>query len=166
MGVHEDKLIGLRRHVVSTRANDRKESRARFEKATEQLSEKCSCRVRVRTLYHGTTVENGTKIMATGFKVFKNVGAFGRGVNLSPDVKHTLAYLPPAGDACTLVCRVAIGKMHENTSRHVKGNPNTVPDFIKPKPGFDAMYGAGGMIVVVPSAARVLPVRMIVHIAS
>jgi hypothetical protein len=51
----------------------------------------------------------------------------------------------------------------KNTSRHVKGNPNTVPDFIKLKPGFDAMYGAGGMIIVSRLPPRVLPVRMIVH---
>jgi hypothetical protein len=53
--------------------------------------------------------------------------------------------------------------MHENTSRHVKGHRDTVPDFIRPKAGYDAMFGAGGLIVIVPSTARVLPIRLIIH---
>lgn len=92
--------------------------------------------------------------MTEGFKIPKRGGCFGRGVNLSPDVEHTLMY--KSGEACTLVCKVAIGRAHANTSRQV-------PDHVRPKRGYDAMYGAVGMIVVVPSAARVRPVRMIVH---
>jgi enhancing lycopene biosynthesis protein 2 len=165
MGSAEDELLRLGRRVVSSARNDGEGGKARFERAREELSRRCGCRVAVRTLFHSTSVENGRQIMAGGFKVSKNASssAFGRGVNLSPDLKHTLMYVSPSGDACTLVCRVAIGRMHANTSRRVGGKADTVPDFIRPKRGYDAMCGADGVIVVVPAAARVLPVRMIVH---
>lgn len=134
---------------------------ARFERAKQALSERCNCNVRVRTMYHTTSVAAGHAIMAEGFRIPKRGGCFGRGVNLSPDVEHTLMYR--SGEACTLVCKVAIGKAHANTSRQVQGQRDTVPNHMLPKRGYDAMYGAGGMIVVVPSAARVRPIRMIVH---
>lgn len=134
---------------------------ARFEAAKQALTERCACKVRVRTMYHTTSVAAGESIMAEGFRIPKHGGCFGRGVNLSPDVEHTLMY--KSGEACTLVCKVAIGKAHANTSRDIPGKRDTVPDHMRPKRGYDAMYGAGGMIVVVPSAARVRAVRMIVH---
>lgn len=71
-------------------------------------------------------------------------------------------YVPQKQNSCILVCDVAIGKMHENASRPIKGKRDTVPDHIRPMRGYDAMYGAGGLIVVVPSTARVVPVSMIV----
>lgn len=164
MGLHEEKLLLLGRKVTST-ALANQSLTSKFEKAKKALSAKCECRVKVRTLYHGTSVENGQMIMSEGFKIFGNVGAFGIGVNLSPNLKHTLMYA--SGDeSCTIVCKVAIGKMHANTSCEVKGHRGSVPDHIKPRRGYDAMYGSRGMIIVVPSAARVLPVRMIIHRGS
>lgn len=136
---------------------------ASFERAKQALSDRCACKVRVGTMYHTTSVAAGESIMAEGFRIPKHGGCFGRGVNLSPDVKHTLMY--KSGQACTLECKVAIGKIHENTSRKIPGKRDTIPDHVRPKRGFDAMYGAGGTIVVVPSAARVRPMRMIVHSA-
>lgn len=143
------------------RVDNSKDDGMRFERAKQALSERCACKVRVKTMYHTTSVAAGQAIMAEGFRIPKHGGCFGRGVNLSPDPAHTLMY--KSGEACTLV---AIGKMHDNTSREVAGKRDTVPDHMRPKRGYDAMYGAGGMIVVVPSAARVRAVRMIVHSTS
>lgn len=92
---------------------------ARFERAKQALSERCACKVRVRTMYHTTSVSAGESIMAEGFRNPKHGGCFGRGVNLSPDVRHTLMY--HTGKACTLECKVAISKAHENTSREGAG---------------------------------------------
>lgn len=162
MGVHEDKLTKLKRKVIRSTSNDSSRHKSRFAKAVASLSKKCGCKVQERTLYHGTSVRNGENIMQGGFKIFDNQGAFGKGVNLSPDIGHTLMYR--SGEACTIVCKVAIGRIHENISREIEGKTDgSVPDHIMPKRGYDAMYGAGGLIVVVPSAERVLPVRMIVH---
>jgi hypothetical protein len=55
-------------------------------------------------------------------------GAFGKGVNLTPDIEHALMYVPQKQNSCILVCDVAMGKMHENLSRPVKGKRDTVPD--------------------------------------
>lgn len=155
----EEKIVRAGRRILRIEKTTR--DGTRFERAKVALSERCACKVRVRTMYHTTSVAAGEAIMLEGFRIPKRGGCFGRGVNLSPDVEHTLMYKP--GEACTLVCRVAIGKMHANFSREVPGKRDTVPDHMRPKRGYDAMYGAGGMIVVVPSAARVRPVRMIVH---
>jgi hypothetical protein len=155
----EEAIVRAGRRVL--RVENAKGDVARFERAKQALSERCACKVRVKTMYHTTSVAAGEAIMAEGFRIPKRGGCFGRGVNLSPDVEHTLMY--KSGQACTLECDVAIGKTHENTSREVPGKRDTVPDHMRPKRGYDAMYGAGGMIVVVPSAARVRPVRMIVH---
>lgn len=64
---------------------------------------------------------------------------------------------------CTLVCEAAIGRMHSNDSLEVPGQAHTVAKYDHPKAGFDAMYGMGGSIVVVPSPARVRVTRMLVH---
>jgi Poly(ADP-ribose) polymerase catalytic domain len=158
----EELIVRAGRKVL--RVDKTTDGGSRFERAKKALSERCDCNVRVRTMYHTTSVAAGRAIMAEGFRVPKRGGCFGRGVNLSPDVEHTLMY--NSGEACTLVCKVAIGKAHANTSRQVPGQRDTVPDHMRPKRGYDAMYGAGGMIVVVPSAARVRPVRMIVHVTA
>lgn len=155
----EEKIVRAGRRIL--RIENTTRDGTSFERAKQALTERCGCKVRVRTMYHTTSVAAGESIMAEGFRIPKRGGCFGRGVNLSPDVEHTLMY--GSGEACTLVCRVAIGKMHANFSREVPGKRDTVPDHMRPKRGYDAMYGAGGMIVVVPSAARVRPVRMIVH---
>ena len=79
-------------------------------------------------------------------------------------VEYTLLYMPSRGECCcTLVCEAAIGRSHANRSREVPGHLDTVPDNQRPRPGYDAMSGAGGLIVVIPSAARVRPLLMIVH---
>ena len=155
----EEVIVRTGRKVL--RIEKAKGDGARFERAKQALTQRCECKVRVRTMFHTTSVAAGEAIMAEGFRIPKHGGCFGRGVNLSPDVKHTLMY--KSGEACTLECRVAIGKAHANMSRKVPGVRDTVPDHVRPRRGYDAMYGAGGMIVVVPSAARVRPVRMIVH---
>lgn len=152
----EEAIVRAGRKVL--RVEKTTDTGARFERAKQALSERCNCNVRVRTMYHTTSVAAGEAIMAEGFRIPKRGGCFGRGVNLSPDVEHTLMY--KSGEA--LVCKVTIGKAHANTSRDIPGKRDTVPDHMRPKRGYDAMYGAGGMIVV-PSAARVRPVRMIVH---
>jgi hypothetical protein len=68
-------------------------------------------------------------------------------------------YVPQKQNSCILVCDVAIGKMHENLSRPVKGKRDTVPDHIRPMRGYDVWCG---WTIVVPSTARVVPVSMIV----
>jgi hypothetical protein len=162
---HEDRVTALGRRVVSSTVNGNKRHLERFEKAERALSDRCDCKPRMRILYHGTSVANGQNIMASGFKIPRGPGgsAFGKGVNLTPDLEHSLMYTPRDGESCTLVCRVAIGKMHENTSRKAVGRQDTVPDFMRPKRGYDAMTGAAGKIIVVPAVSRVLPMRMIVH---
>jgi hypothetical protein len=155
----EEVIVRVGRKVV--RVDSAPGAGARFERAKQALSERCKCKVSVKTMYHTTSVAAGESIMAEGFRIPKHGGCFGRGVNLSPDVEHTLMY--KSGEACTLVCKVAIGKAHANTSRDIPGKRDTVPDHVRPRRGYDAMYGAGGMIVVIPSASRVRPMRMIVH---
>ena len=139
----------------------------RFERAKAALAKKCGCAVRVvEPLFHGTSAKAGRMICESGFKVGPNANAFGRGVNLSPKIEHTLLYLHGRPEACTLVCAAAIGKTHENESRQVAGQHDTVPDNVRPRPGFDAMTGMGGLILVVPSAARVRPIAAIYHRAA
>ena len=119
-------------------------------------------------LYHGTSVEAAAGIERAGFLVpsASSAHAFGRGVNLTPDPAHTLLYIPRRGPACLVVCDVAIKRTHVNISREVEGSSDTVPDRLRPRPGFDAMTGANGLIVVVPSVARVLPRWIVTHVAK
>jgi hypothetical protein len=54
--------------------------------------------------------------------------------------------------------------MHVNTSREEpRAAATSIPDHVRPMPGFDAMYGAGGKIIVVPCSARVLPRWLVFH---
>ena len=62
-----------------------------------------------------------------------------------------------------VVCDVAIARMHASTSRELPDQTYSVPDHVRPKAGYDAMYGMDGMIVVVPSVARVLPRWLFFH---
>jgi hypothetical protein len=137
----------------------------RFKAASARLSKTCACKPKVHgPLYHTTTVANGKAIVKEGFKVFrdgKHGHAFGIGVNLSPDFKHTLIY--GGNTACTLVCEAVIGRSHDNASIEVPGQSNTVAQYERPRPGYDAMTGFNGMFVVIPSPARVRVLRMIVH---
>jgi hypothetical protein len=109
----EEVIVKAGRRVL--RVEKTTDSGSRFDRAKQALSERCKCKVSVKTMYHTTSNAAGEAIMAEGFRIPKRGGCFGRGVNLSPDVKHTLMY--KSGEACTLECRVAIGKIHENTSR-------------------------------------------------
>ncbi len=142
----------------------------RFDAAKAALAARnAGQRVHTRRLYHGTSPEAARLIAVDGFRIDRTssarTGAFGAGINLTPDVAHTLLYTRGRATACIVVCDVAISRMHVNVSR----NPDdgraitSVPDHVHPKPGFDAMYGAGGKIVVVPCSARVLPRWLIFH---
>ena len=138
----------------------------KFAHARKLLQSKCKCRVHViAPLFHTTSVDAGNSILVSGFKVPPGFRAFGAGVNLSPDLKHTMLYTLP-GTSCTLVCEAVVGRWHENLSMEVPGSDVTIPQFIRPKHGFDTMYGAGGLIVVIPSAARVRPLVMLEHVAA
>jgi hypothetical protein len=90
----------------------------RFRAATARLSKTCACKPKVRgPLYHTTTLASAKAIAREGFKVFrdgKHGHAFGIGVNLSPDFKHTLLY--GRKTACTLVCEAVIGRSHDNAT--------------------------------------------------
>ena len=118
-------------------------------------------------MYHGTVPTAAESIAADGFRIdHSHVGAFGAGVNLTPDVKHTLLYAPSGKKAaCLVVCDVAISRMHANVSRpsNDPSATSSIPDHVRPMRGYDAMYGAGGEIVVVPCCARVLPRWIVWH---
>jgi len=136
----------------------------RFRAASALLARRAGVPARVKRLYHGTSVAAAASIVRDGFKIpTRGSFAFGRGVNLTPDPVHTLMYARARTNACLVVCDVAIARWHANTSRQVQGSDDSVPDYMAPRRGHDAMYGARGMIVVVPSAARVLPRWVITH---
>ena len=137
----------------------------RYEAAKVDLESRTGRHVCTHRLYHGTSSAAARSIAIQGFRIerTKRTGAFGTGVNLTPAVSHTLLYSPTVG--CIVVCDVAISRMHINISREDVQNPEatTIPDHMRPKPGFDAMYGAGGKIIVVPCSARVLPRWLVFH---
>jgi len=136
-----------------------------FVRAHRRLAASCKCRVVVKTMFHTTTVESAKAILEQGFKtsgVHKAHGSVhGLGVNLSPVPDHTLIYTAKHRTACTLVCAVAIGRWHANEGSDEEVYHTTKHS--RPRKGFDAMHSQGGMIVVVPSSARVLPIAAIVH---
>jgi hypothetical protein len=157
------RLANAGRRITQIIPIDLAPHRGRFERAKARLQARCRCRIReIDLLFHTTSTAAGESIVASGFRVGHRVGAFGVGVNLSPSLEHTLLYASN-GACCTLVCRAAVGRWHANRSREVPGHEDTQPDFRKPKSGYDAMFGEGGLIVVIPSAARVQPYLLILH---
>ena len=160
------------RRVIEVREVESPGLRRRFDAAKAALAAKNpNAAVRTRRLYHGTTVAAAEAIAIEGFRVDRTgprTGAFGTGVNLTPDVAHTLLYSARGGPSCLVVCDAAIAKMHATRSRRprVDAGGGTVPDHVRPMAGFDAMYGASGKIVVVPCCARVLPRWVIRHAAK
>ena len=128
---------------------------------------------RQQTLYHTTSCAAANSIARTGFDLAfsgKNVGAFGRGVNLGATTDQALIYAFQRRRACTLICRAAVGRAHANSSRpdprlepKAAASAPTVPRYVRPRAGYDSMTGAGRSIVVVPDPARVLPVTIVTH---
>jgi hypothetical protein len=110
----------VKRTIISCRTNENR--RLALSKRSGPIGFRCN-RVKVKTLYHGTTVENGDKIMASGFKIFKHSRGVAHSVGCKShtDIEHALMYVPQKHNSCILVCDVAIG-MHENLSRPVKVN--------------------------------------------
>lgn len=143
-------------------------SAAVFLQARARLAGRCECRPHVRgPLFHTTTVAAGRSIMDGGFRIPKSGArgtAFGRGVNMTRELRDSLHFC--RDETCaTLVCEAVIGRIHENETLEVPGSEHTVAERQRPRPGFDAMQGFGGQMVVVPCAARVRAVHLIVHCA-
>jgi len=136
-----------------------------FEQARDALSEANEMR-----LFHLTSTTGAEAIASGGFSTdLCRASALGRGVNLCRNPQDALRFHPGRADkegrACLIECCVAVGRAHENTSGpewvEVDGARFTKPAHMLPRPGYDAMYGAGGIFWVIPSGRRVLPVRLV-----
>ncbi|PNH01199.1 hypothetical protein TSOC_012929 [Tetrabaena socialis] len=142
--------------------------RQRFEKAKHALAQKKEVAGKIHvhhTMYHTTRDMAAAKSIAeSGFKVGhdRNRAAFGFGVNLARDFGATIHFGAARGKTVTLVCTAAVGRSHDNPTEH-PDNPITIPKYMRPRKGYDAMTGMGGYFTVISASSRVLPMYVVIH---
>ena len=122
----------------------------------------CNEHINELTMYHITSKDNAIKILENGFDVnLSKRGAFGKGINLTTDIFNLCNYYNKTNedDNYIVVCKVKFLKKMFNTSGPEKMNDGytTKPKFETPPEGYDALYGSGPEIYVIPNSDQVMP---------
>ena len=122
----------------------------------------CNECVNELTMYHITTKDNAINILENGFDInLSKRGAFGKGINLTTDIYHLRNYYSENNedDNYIVVCKVKFYKKMLNTSgpERMSDGYTTKPKFENPPEGYDALYGSGPEIYVIPNSEQVNP---------
>ena len=122
----------------------------------------CNECVNELTMYHITTKDNAINILDNGFDInLSKRGAFGKGIYLTTDIYHLRNYYSENNedDNYIVVCKVKFYKKMLNTSgpERMSDGYTTKPKFEHPPEGYDALYGSGPEIYVIPNSEQVNP---------
>ncbi|HEY1078731.1 MAG TPA: hypothetical protein VGE46_01490 [Bdellovibrio sp.] len=120
-----------------------------------------------RILFHITSQENAKKIIDTGFKVnLAKTSAFGKGIYFAETASNAFRYANRHKKKALLVCKVVVGRAHENKSDLSKViNGYSKPDRLIPRKGFSSMFGGKKetRVWVVPAGGRILPLYLVLY---
>lgn len=141
----------------------------KYEMQQARLGKKNQQTPQQKNLFHITELSIAKKILKEGFRLdFCKNKAFGKGVYFCETARDTLTYSKNDKLKALLVCKVLIGKAHQNSSDVTKiiknkdGSIYSKPLYMRPKRGFDSMYSnSKTKIWVIPASSRIHPQYLI-----